>query len=259
MATIRGCSPGRPPLDDAARGLEPVHLRHLHVHQHQVVGLAVQRLDRFDAVGRRRRRGIRASRATGWRASGSRCCPRRGGSGADGARRAPSSSLRRRAPARRRRPLRSDSREHVVERRRLDRLGRGRAANTGRRPRGSAARRRAAHRAGEHDRSSGARAVRAARSSAVHARHLHVEHRDVEPVAAPIIESALLARRRRPIRDAPCVERSAEDAPVRLVVVDHQPALGEQIADPAAAAVGVMSVAPAVEGEVERAPFARDA
>ena len=34
-----------------ARRLQPVHLRHLHVHQHHVVGLALDRLDGFQAVG----------------------------------------------------------------------------------------------------------------------------------------------------------------------------------------------------------------
>src|SRR4029434_161012 len=36
--------------DDAARGFEPVHLRHLNVHQHDVVDLALHAFDGFDAV-----------------------------------------------------------------------------------------------------------------------------------------------------------------------------------------------------------------
>ena len=52
IATMRGRSPGRPARADAARRLEAVHLGHLHVHQHHVVGLALDRLDRLDAVAR---------------------------------------------------------------------------------------------------------------------------------------------------------------------------------------------------------------
>jgi len=36
----------------AAARLEPVHLRHLHIHQHHVIGLALDAFDRLDAVGR---------------------------------------------------------------------------------------------------------------------------------------------------------------------------------------------------------------
>ena len=42
----------RPSRRDAPRRLEAVHLGHLHVHQHHVVGLARDRLDRLDAVRR---------------------------------------------------------------------------------------------------------------------------------------------------------------------------------------------------------------
>ena len=43
-------------IADPARGLQPVHLGHLHVHQHQVVGQGLERLDGFRAVGH----GVRA-------------------------------------------------------------------------------------------------------------------------------------------------------------------------------------------------------
>src|SRR5256885_8263204 len=39
--------PGQP-LTDTARGVEPVHLRHQHVHQDQVVGQVCGSVDRFD-------------------------------------------------------------------------------------------------------------------------------------------------------------------------------------------------------------------
>ena len=41
----------RPAPDDLARGGEAVHLGHLHVHQHDVVELARQRLEHLEAVG----------------------------------------------------------------------------------------------------------------------------------------------------------------------------------------------------------------
>ena len=41
---------GPPAFEDAARGLDAVHLRHLHVAEQQVVRLPFERLDRLDAV-----------------------------------------------------------------------------------------------------------------------------------------------------------------------------------------------------------------
>jgi hypothetical protein len=41
---------GRPALHDATRRLEAIHIRHLHVHRHHVVDLALDRLDRLEAV-----------------------------------------------------------------------------------------------------------------------------------------------------------------------------------------------------------------
>ena len=49
---MRGRCAGSPARADPARRLEAVHLGHLHVHQHHVVGLALHRLDRLDAVRR---------------------------------------------------------------------------------------------------------------------------------------------------------------------------------------------------------------
>ena len=69
---------------DAARRLEPVHLRHLHVHEDQVVGLALHRLDRLDAVATRGRRDSPSAAGGAARASGSPRCPRRAGCAADG-------------------------------------------------------------------------------------------------------------------------------------------------------------------------------
>src|SRR5215472_8292975 len=39
-----------PPRGDLARGLKAIHLRHLHVHQHHIVGLASDALYGLDAV-----------------------------------------------------------------------------------------------------------------------------------------------------------------------------------------------------------------
>ena len=52
IATMRGRSSGDHFARDPPRGFEPVHLRHLHVHQHDVVGLPLDRLDGLDAVRR---------------------------------------------------------------------------------------------------------------------------------------------------------------------------------------------------------------
>ena len=99
----------RPPLVDAPGRLEPVHLRHLDVHEHRVVGLALERLQRLDPVGRPRRPGSPPSRAAAGPAAGSRRCPRRRRIRSGGARRAGRRPRRRRrlraAPRRpRRRP-----------------------------------------------------------------------------------------------------------------------------------------------------------
>ena len=50
IAMMRGRRVGRPPLADPARGVETVELRHLHVHQHDVVGLPLERVDRLETV-----------------------------------------------------------------------------------------------------------------------------------------------------------------------------------------------------------------
>ena len=51
MATIRSGAVG-PSGADAPRRLEPVHLRHLHVHQHEVVRLPLQVVEDLEAVAR---------------------------------------------------------------------------------------------------------------------------------------------------------------------------------------------------------------
>ena len=52
MAMMRGRDSVGPALADAARGVEAVHLGHLDVHQHDVVGLPLERLERLEAVRR---------------------------------------------------------------------------------------------------------------------------------------------------------------------------------------------------------------
>ena len=52
MATIRGRRLARPAPVDLPGGLEAVELRHLHVHQHHVVGLSLDGVDGLEPVGR---------------------------------------------------------------------------------------------------------------------------------------------------------------------------------------------------------------
>ena len=51
IATMRGRLASGPSRVDAARGFEAIHLGHLHVHQHHIIGLALDALDRLDAIG----------------------------------------------------------------------------------------------------------------------------------------------------------------------------------------------------------------
>ena len=50
MATIHGRSVAGTCSNDVFGGLDPIHLGHLDVHQHEVVALALDRLDRLDAI-----------------------------------------------------------------------------------------------------------------------------------------------------------------------------------------------------------------
>ena len=183
IATMRGRSAGGQRRSDAARGLEAVHLRHLHVHQHHVVGLALDRLDRLDAVATRGRRGSPSAAAGAARASGSRRCPRRAGCAAGGARPCSGSSCGfAGAPAR---PCGAAScaeqADQRVEQLRLaHRLG---EVGAEQRLRSSPASRRPSE-LNSTSGSVGRRCADALRErDAVHLRHVHVEDREVERLA----------------------------------------------------------------------------
>ena len=72
----------RPALADPARGVETVQLGHLHVHQHDVVGLSLERLQRLEPVRRDVGAVAELLEQRGARPSGSPRCPRRAGSAA---------------------------------------------------------------------------------------------------------------------------------------------------------------------------------
>ena len=135
IATMRGRSSGDQLRGDLARGLEAVHLGHLHVHQHHVVGLALHRLDGLDAVRREVGAVAHLLQDAAARASGSRRCPRPAGCAADGARPCSGSSwhLAGAAAAFGRRVARQQADQRVEELRLADRLARGRRRRARRR------------------------------------------------------------------------------------------------------------------------------
>ena len=77
----------RPAVADPAGRLEAVELRHLDVHEHEVVAGTLDRGDRLEPVGPPRPPGSRSVRVVAGRASGSRDCPRPAGCAGDAGRR----------------------------------------------------------------------------------------------------------------------------------------------------------------------------
>ena len=163
MATMRGRSPRPSCARDAARGFEAVHLGHLHVHQHHVVGLALDRTRSPRCRCWPGRRGSPSAAAGAARASGSPRCPRPAGCAADGAppcrRRSP--AWPRAAPARGAASCASrlTSVSNSCDWRRLGQVGREQALGVA----GLAP----AERAEQHQRQRGVRAARMRRASAM--------------------------------------------------------------------------------------------
>ena len=206
------------------RRFEAVHLGHLHVHQHHVVGLALAPTRPPRCRSTRGRRGSPSAAGGAARASGSRRCPRPAGCAADGA--PPSSGRAAASPAPRRRSARRLVREQAdqrVEQLRLaDRLG-----EVGGEQRVGVAGLAPAERAEQHQRQRGpARADAARQRDAVHLRHVHVEDREVER-ARPASSQRSASAGDSVSRDvhAPLAGLQREHAPVGGVVVDDQHAL----------------------------------
>ncbi len=184
IATMRGRSSGCQRAQIWRDGFEAVHLRHLHVHQHDVVGSVAAPIRRPRCRSTRGRRDSPSAAGAAARASGSRRCPRRAGCAADGAPPCSGSSCV---------PGAATGAACGADVVREQRLPACRTAATGapawpryaaNRPSSAPTSRRPSELNSTSGRVGAALADRACERHAVHLRHVHVQDREVERLAA---------------------------------------------------------------------------